>query len=286
VRADATHQPDLFWALRGGGGNFGVVTAIEFSVLPVEDLYAGAMFFPAERWGDVLRTWTGMLPALPDELMTWIALLHFPDMPDVPAPLRDRIATVAFGAYLGDERAGAALMEPMRALGPETDTFATVPPAALADLAMDPRDPLPFESATGLLGELPADGVAALVDATGAGGGSDLAMVQLRHMGGALGRVPAGAGARTGLPGEVCWFASGLAFDEAEAARSRSALRALDAALAPYRVGRYPNFVEQPADMSEFFDPDPWVRLRRVKAAYDPGDLFMGNHRVTPARPR
>jgi hypothetical protein len=283
IRADATSEPDLFWALRGGGGNFGVVTSIEFAVYPVEDLYAGVMFFPAERWGDVLHTWTAMLPDLPEELMTWVSLLHFPDMPDVPEPLRDRIFTVAFGAFLGDEVAGRALLRPLRDLGPSMDTFAMVPPAELADMAMDPREPLPFHSATGLLGELPPEGVDALVAATGGGPGTRLAMVQLRHLGGALGRPPAGAGARTGLPGEVCWFAGGLAFDEAGASASRRALADLSDALLPHRVGYYPNFVEEPADASEFFDPDPWVRLRRVKAAYDPGDLFMGNHHVPPA---
>jgi FAD/FMN-containing dehydrogenase len=282
VRADATHEPDLFWALRGGGGNFGVVTAIEFAVYPVEDLYAGVMFFPAERWGDVLHTWTAMMSDLPDELMTWVSLLHFPDMPDVPEPLRDRIFTVVFGALLGDEDTGRTLLHPIRALGPVMDTFAMVPPAELADMAMDPREPLPFHTATGLLGDLPAAGVDALVAATGGGAGTRLAMVQLRHLGGALGRTPAGAGARTGLPGEVCWFAGGLAFDEAGAAETRRALGELSDALLPHRVGQYPNFVEEPADTSEFFDPDPWVRLQRVKAAYDPGDLFRGNHHVPP----
>src|SRR3954468_1647392 len=67
VRTDAEHQPDLFWALRGGGGNFGVVTAIEFAVHPVDELYAGAMFFPFERSSEVLHTWTELLPTLPDE---------------------------------------------------------------------------------------------------------------------------------------------------------------------------------------------------------------------------
>src|SRR4051794_35715969 len=71
VRADAEHHPDLFWALRGGGGNFGVVTAIEFGVIGVDDLYAGAMFFPFERSSDVLHAWRELLPALPDELMSW-----------------------------------------------------------------------------------------------------------------------------------------------------------------------------------------------------------------------
>jgi hypothetical protein len=90
----------------------------------------------------------------------------------------------------------------------------------------------------------------ALLAAVGPGTGSPLAMVQLRQLGGALGRRAPGAGARAALP---------------------------------HRAGFYPNFVEEPADASAFFDPDTWRRLREVKATYDPDDLFKGNHHIPPA---
>src|SRR5262245_48358838 len=142
VRTDATHEPDLFWALRGGNGNFGVVTAIEFAVYPVEELYAGVMFFPFERSAEVLRAWSRMLPSLPEEMMTWASLLHFPDAPFVPEHVRGGSFAVVYGAFLGDEAEGRELMASVRGLGPAMDTFAMVPPAALGDLAMDPPDPL------------------------------------------------------------------------------------------------------------------------------------------------
>ena len=85
------HEPDLFWALRGGGGNFGVVTAIEFEVYPYAELYAGALFFPFERTREVLHAWHELLPALPDELMTWAAVLHFPPDPALPARAARRL---------------------------------------------------------------------------------------------------------------------------------------------------------------------------------------------------
>ena len=144
VRADAENHPDLFWALRGGGGNFGVVTAIEFAVHPVDELYAGALFFPFERASEVLHTWTELLPTLPDELMSWASLIHFPPMPDVPAFARGRSFAVVMGAHLGSEAEGRALLAPLRELGPVRDTFAMVPPVVLGDLAMDPLDPLPL----------------------------------------------------------------------------------------------------------------------------------------------
>jgi FAD/FMN-containing dehydrogenase len=152
VRADAEHESELFWALRGGGGNFGVVTAIEFAVYPVEDLYAGVMFFPFERAAGVVHAWAGLLPSMPDEMMTWASLLHFPDLPIVPEPVRGGSFAVVFGAFLGGADEGRRLLAPVRDLGPVMDTFAVVPPIALAEMAMDPPDPLPFHSAHQLLG--------------------------------------------------------------------------------------------------------------------------------------
>src|SRR3954463_5652393 len=146
IRVDAGHEPDLFWALRGGGGNFGVVTAIEFDVVEIEDLYAGAYFFPIERSDEVLHTWNAMRPWFPDEMMSWANLLHFPPVPDVPAFARGRSYAVVMAAFLGSAAEGASLLRPLRQLGPERDTFAAVPPIVLADLAMDPLDPVPFQS--------------------------------------------------------------------------------------------------------------------------------------------
>ncbi len=77
VRTDHQHEPELFWALRGGGGNFGVVTAIEFEVQPVRELYAGALFFGLEQTADVLHAWTELLPHLPEEITSWANVLHF-----------------------------------------------------------------------------------------------------------------------------------------------------------------------------------------------------------------
>jgi FAD/FMN-containing dehydrogenase len=282
-RVDATHEPDLFWALRGGNGNYGVVTAIEFAVYPVEDLYAGVMFFPFERAAEVLHTWTALVPTLPDELMTWASLLQFPDVPDVPEPVRGGSFTVVFGAFLGGEGEGRDLLRPVRDLGPAMDTFAMVPPAVLGDMAMDPPDPLPIVSTTALLSELPSTGVDDLVAAVGPGSGSPLGMVQLRQLGGALGRRSPGAGARATLPGTLSLFALGVPEDEVSAATARKYLGSIDRAVRPYRAGDYPNFVEEPSDASAFFDEDTWARLRLVKALYDPSDLFRGNHHIPPA---
>jgi FAD/FMN-containing dehydrogenase len=282
ARVDAANEPELFWALRGGIGNFGIVTALEFAVYPVAQLYAGAMFFPFERADEVLHAWTELLPTLPDEMMTWVKLLQFPDTPDVPEPVRGGSFAIVFAAHLGSDSEGGALLAPVCDLGPAVDTFAVVPPAALGDLAMDPPDPLPFVSSTALLSHLPAAGVDALLSAAGPGSGSPLAMVELRHMGGALARRSPGAGARATLPGSVAILSLGVAEDEAAATTATAYLDAVDRAVLPYRVGDYPNLVMKPADASSFFDADTWARLRHVKALYDPSDLFKGNHHIPP----
>jgi hypothetical protein len=186
-------------------------------------------------------------------------------------------------AYLGEEADGRELLGPLRDLGPAIDTFAMNPPIELGELAMDPPDPLPIASTHHLLGRLPAAAIDDLVATVGPHSGSPLAMVQLRHMGGALGRKAPGAGARATLPGELSLFALGLTADETSTAAVKEYLGALEETMRPHAVGDYPNFVEEPADASGFFDAETWARLRAVKAAYDPQDLFRGNHHVPPA---
>jgi hypothetical protein len=282
LRVDADHEPDLFWALRGGGGNFGVVTAVEFDVYPLEELYAGVMLFNFEQAAEVLRAWTSLLPDAPDELMSWAGLIHVPDLPFVPEPLRGGSFAVLWGAFLGDEVSGRRLFSQARDLGPIMDTFAMVQPISLAELAMDPPEPLPYVTAHQLLGELPDSAIDSLVAV--AGQSSQLGMIQLRHVGGALARPHPEAGVRATVPGEICMFALGIVPDEAAAPVVQRSLKTVVDILAPKQVGVFPSFVEQPADASEFFDPTTWARLRGIKAQYDPDDIFQGNHHVPPAR--
>ncbi|HEX2071900.1 MAG TPA: FAD-binding oxidoreductase [Thermoleophilaceae bacterium] len=281
VRTDAVHEPELFWALRGGGGNFGVVTAIEFEVQPIREVYSGALFFGLERSADVLHAWSELLPSLPEEMTSWANVLHFPPLPEIPAEVRGQSFAVVMAAFLGYEADGRDLLRPLWELGPAMDTFAVQPPVGLSELAMDPPDPLPFRMSHALLDELPS---AAVEDVARIGGpGSALAMIQIRHIGGALAREAPGAGARATLPGEVCVLGLGIVPEPAAEPAVRGELDALLGALAPHRVGDYPNFVEEPVDASTLFDSETWERLRRVKALYDPKDVFRGNHHVPPA---
>ena len=160
-----------------------------------------------------------------------------------------------------------------------------MPPVVLGDLAMDPLDPVPGHSGHALLEALPPEAIDGVLAAVGpeSGRGPALTMLQFRHMGGALAREAPGSGARATLPGEISMFTIGVIMDEDSGAAVRAAVQEVEAAVLPYRAGHYPNFVEEPADASAFFDPVTWRRPREVKATYDPDDLFAGNHHIPPA---
>ena len=143
VRADAENEHELFWALRGGGGSFGIVTAIEFALLPIEEVYAGVLFFPIERGAEVLQAWRRWVEDVPEELMSIGRFLQFPPIPNIPEPLRGNSFVVVEAIYIGDEEAGAELLRPLRELGPAMDTLATIPVERLQELHMDPPGPVP-----------------------------------------------------------------------------------------------------------------------------------------------
>ena len=143
VRADAESEPDLFWAIRGGGGSFGAITALEIALFPVERLYAGALFLPLERAPEVLHRWAAWAPGTPDEVTSVGRMLRLPPLPELPDHLRGQSFSVVEAAFLGDEAEGAKLLRPLRELGPAMDTFATITPDRLLELHMDPPEPVP-----------------------------------------------------------------------------------------------------------------------------------------------
>jgi FAD/FMN-containing dehydrogenase len=167
LRADADHEPDLFWAVRGGGGSVGVVTALTMELYPVAELYAGALFFGIERTSEVLHAWREWTDTVPDEVTSMGRLLRLPPLPEVPELLRGRAFALVEAAYLGDAAAGAGLVRPLRELGPELDTFATIPAPALSRLNVDPEQPIPSVGDGALLTDFPAAAIDTLVALAG-----------------------------------------------------------------------------------------------------------------------
>lgn len=284
VRADADNDPDLFWALRGGGGNFGVVTAIELDLFPTGDIYAGLLAWPWERAREVLSAWLRLLPELGDESTSIGKIVQFPPFEEVPEPFRGRQLVVVELFHLGDEQTGSALIEPLRALEPEIDTLAMIPPNALPFVHMDPPEPVPYLSGHRMLRATGEDIAAAADEVAGAESGSPLIVLEMRQLGGALRRPPAADAAITGLPADLALFCVGLAATPEMTEASREAVERVLERFEFAVDGRpYLNFVEEPVPVEELLEPDTLQRLRSVKATYDPRGVFRGNHELGPA---
>ena len=282
-RVDHDNEPDLFWALRGGG-SFGVVTAMEIALHPVPDLYAGAMFWPWERASEVMHAWREWTLTLPDEVTSSARIMQMPPIPEVPEPLRGRNFVTIDAAILADRARGAELVQPLRDLAPEIDTFDVVPPVALSRLHGDPEEPMPGLSGHRLLADLPVEAVDAFLAIAGPDSGSTLLMAEIRHLGGALREVRPGHGALASLEAGYLLFGAGLAATPEMVAGLQAALPPFTDAMAPWDAGRsYLNFVEQPADSRSFYDEVTHRRLARIKAQVDRGDLFLSNHPIAPA---
>ena len=282
IRVDAENEPDLFWALRGGGGSFGVVTALEFDLLPLPEIFAGALLFPAEQAAEVLHGWREWTAGVPEEMMSVGRLMNFPPVPEVPEPVRGKSFAVLEAIYCGDPADGEELVAPLRELGSaEMDTIQAQPPAGIAELHMDPPTPVPYTSESILTQELPASAIDSLLAAVGPGSGSQLVSVEVRHGGAALSRAPQDAGALATLPGAFLAFGVGFVPVPEAMAPTRAWLGAFKAALEPYDAGRYFNFVEESFDIAQIFPSDVLERLREVKQRYDPDNVFKSNHPVT-----
>jgi FAD/FMN-containing dehydrogenase len=281
-RVDAENEPELFFALRGGGGSFGAVTALEIELYPVAEVYAGMVAWPAEMGPEIAHAYRDWLASTPDEMTAQLRFLTLPPIPELPEPLRGKSLVDVTGAFLGDPRDGEELMRPLREIaGAVWDTWDVQPASALRHLGMDPEEPVPGVGDHVLLGELAPEAVDALVGVAGVDSGSPLIGVQVRQLGGALGREADGAGALPRLDAEHLAFGVGAVFDEASRPAVEDHLDRLQSELAPHSPGgRALNFADRSGDVSAGFRPDAWKRLLAVKAKYDPAGLFVAAHQV------
>jgi len=277
VRTDADHDPGLFWALRGGGGNFGIVTALEFRLYEITEIYAGFMIWDWSEAGRVLPVYAKWAADAPDHVTTSFRIMQLPPLPEIPEPIRGRSIVIVDGAVQGDP----AVLEPLRALQPEIDTFATMPAPALVRLHQDPEEPMPYVGDTALIDELPEAAIEALLQMAGPKSGSPLAMVELRQLGGALARRAPGHGAVGGIDAQYVLFLCGMALDADMAAFMKHHAERIKAALEPWSGrGAYLNFAEDKVDPSLTHGPATWERLKAVKARLDPDNLIHANHAI------
>ena len=281
VRATARENVDLFWALRGGGGSFGVVTALEFEMFPIETAYAGFLMWNLSDLEPVLREWAAWAPGAPDEITTSIRAMRMPPLPELPDFLRGRAVAIVDGAVLGSDERGEKLLAGLRALKPELDTFARVPAKSLVRLHMDPEGGTPAVSDSAMLGSFPDAAVDAFLTNAGPDAQTSLLLAELRQLGGALGRPDAGGGVLTHLDAEFVSLGLAVAATPEMAAQGQTDARLLTDALRPVTNGRqYLNFAENPVDVSAGYRPQVWTQLKAVRSAVDPHGLFVANHPV------
>jgi FAD/FMN-containing dehydrogenase len=280
LRIDADHEPDLFWALRGGGGNVGIVTELEFRTFDFDTAYAGWLVWDAADADRVLRAWAAWSVDAPDCVTTSFRLLRVPPIEEMPEPFRGRHLVVIDGAVMGDN---AHVLDALRAEHPELDTFASVPTETLVRLHMDPEGPTPAVSQTSVLATLPDEAIDAFLAAAADTG---LLMIELRQLGGALGRPAEDAGALACIDGQFVLLALTMAITPEMGAQGQTEAQQVVDAVAAWSNGRsYLNFAEGATDVSTGYRPETWARLQQVRATVDPHGVLKANHGV-PTAPR
>jgi hypothetical protein len=286
VRADREREPDLFWALRGGGGSFGVVTAIELELFPLAEAYAGLLWYPLERADEVLHAWRELTQAAPpDELSTIGRFVNFPPIPEVPEPVRGASFVIVDVYHAGDRPQADELLAPLQALGPVNDTIGTVSMPELSRVHMDAEQPVPAVGDGLMLAELPPDALDAFIDIADGEAGRRLAVIELRHLEGEVGRARPENGALASIPAKFALIAGGFAPIPELVSAMRGQVEAISQALAPWVAPyAYLNFADTRRDPASLWEAETYRRLRRVKFAVDPGDLIRSNHPIPPAR--
>jgi FAD binding domain/Berberine and berberine like len=284
VRADREHEPDLFWALRGGGGSFGIVTAIELELFPLDEVYAGVLWYPIERGSEVLHAWRELTEAAPpNELTTVGRFLNLPPIPEIPEHVRGKSFVIVEAIHAGDPRDADELLSPLRRLGPVNDTIAPTSLPALSHLHMDPEQPVPGIGDGLMLGNLDPAAIDTLVTVAGAGARLPLLSVEVRHLEGELARARPEHGALASPDAAYAFYAVGMTPVPELKAPVAAQVDAIKAALAPWAADHmYLNFADTRREPASFWGEQAYHRLRLIKTAVDPDDVIRSNHPIRP----
>src|SRR4051812_26143876 len=283
ITASEESHPDLFWAVRGGGGNFGVVTRFQFKLYPVGDILGGALFMPATR--DVLRSLVPIAAAAPEELSTISFLMALPPAPFIPAELVGTTSIVIMFVWAGDPADGQAAIRPFRDVAtPLADMAMPMPYPGIYEMLRDAEQRSLAVHRSRFLSTLDDDAVDAILDAMAAPS-SPGAVVQLRVLGGAMARVPATDTAFAHRDAAVMATIMTLYDDPSTEAAHVVWTVDLHERLAANSLGVYSNFLEAEGDerIRAAYPAGTYERLAQVKRRYDPSNLFHLNQNIRPA---
>lgn len=279
VRATETQDPGLLWAARGGTGGFGVVTSLEFDLLPIPTVYAGMLAWDWRHAARVLTAWGEWCEEAPESVTSVARIFQVPDDDSLPAQVRGRGLVIVDAVATCDADVGARTLAPLRALLPDIDTVAQVPAADVAHLQMDPQEPTAVYANSVLVHGLPADAVEALVATAGHGSGSNLLFVELRQLGGALARPAPRPGALDRLEGSFLVLGVGVDVGTGWSAVRADATRVLDS-LAPWTSSASYLSMAYEAAAKRGWSATSYERLVGIRQAADPLGLFVPPRRA------
>ncbi len=279
---DAERDAELFWALRGGGGGYAIVAALQLELLPIGELYAGALLFPAELGADGIRAYRDWAAASSEDVTSIVRFLRPPPLPDVPEAIRDRPLLTIGAACLGGRSGGERAIAALRQIGePIIDSFDQIPASALSTIHMDPEHPVP-----GLCHHLPIatltdEAIDAFVSVAGPEAESPLLLTELRQLGGALARPDPSGGALSHLDADFVMLGVGMPLTPALGEAIDGHLDLLEETMRPYRAaGGYLNFAERPCAVDAILPAPTCSRLAAVKRRWDPQARILANHAV------
>jgi FAD/FMN-containing dehydrogenase len=288
VRASETENPDLFWALRGGGGNFGVVTSFEFELHPLgPEVLSGLVVHPLEKAPELLPEFRRIAKQAPDELTTWVVMRKAPPLPFLPAEWHGKEVLIFAACYSGDMKEGEKAMKALRGLGKPIADVVSPHPFAAWQAAFDP---LLTPGARNYwkshdFADLPDAAINVILDAVRQLPSPECE-VFIAHVGGAMARVAANA---TAWPNRDAHFIMNVHTRWRDKAQDQGCIawaRHLFEAAAPFASGSvYVNFMpDDEKDRVEKAYGTNYRRLAEIKRHYDPGNLFRMNQNIRPAR--
>ena len=288
LNVSATENADLFWGLRGGGGNFGVVTGMEIRLYPVTTVYGGNLFYPIHKAKEVYAHYRRWIANAPDELTSSVVLMNFPPFPSVPEFLRGQSFVIVRGSYSGPVEQGEELLKHWRTWEtPIVDGFTAMPFAQVAAISNDPVDPMPSHSSGMWLKDISDETVDILIRyAVPRNGPPMLAFAEVRHAGGAISRVdPRSAAYGNRDAQHILQVVGGAPTPEAHEALNQH-IAQLKRALTPHlHGGVYLNFLEGSEAREATragFSRETYQRLQFLKAKYDPKNRFSHSYDISP----
>ncbi|MFC9665050.1 FAD-binding oxidoreductase [Nocardia sp. NPDC127606] len=276
-------EDELFGAVLGSGGNFGVVTGLELDLVPVAEIYGGQLVFDAPLVDAALEAWRTWTETVPSALTSTIAVVTYPDIPPVPESLRGRHVASIRIAFDGPDEEGQRWVAPLRRIGPRLhEDLRTMPYAESHTIHSDPPFPHAYAATNALLSELTPQGLSALRVLTAPGGSVD-AVIDIRHLGAAL---------RHGGPASIdhrdAEYIVRVITGPGEGDSAPEGLAKVREALAPWTIGHSLAFLygaggaADEAQTAAGYSPDTYRWLAAAKAKHDPRNMFRANRNIAP----